>query len=56
MAHSRSPSQRAEHYRDQAAKLRELAERARAGKARDQQLGLADEYERLAASLEVTRY
>jgi hypothetical protein len=56
MAQSRSPAERAEHYRDRAAKVRELAQTAPLGKSRDQLLDLADQYERLAASLEETRF
>jgi hypothetical protein len=56
MAHSASPLQRAQHYRDQVAKLRELAETTPARRARDQLLDLADQYERLAASLEEVRF
>jgi hypothetical protein len=56
MAHSRSPSQRVEHYRDQAAKIRGLAERTPVGRTRDQLLELADQYERLAAGVEVAQF
>jgi hypothetical protein len=54
MLRSGSPRQRAKHYRDHVTRLRELAE-ATSGKARDKLLDLADEYERLAASLEEVR-
>jgi hypothetical protein len=55
MVRSRSSPQRAEHYRDQAAKLRELAETTPASKFRDQLLDLADQYDRLAAGVEESR-
>jgi hypothetical protein len=55
MLRSGSPRQRAEHYRDHVARLRELAE-ASAGKVRDKLLDLADQYERLAASLEEVHF
>jgi hypothetical protein len=56
MMHSGSLSQRLEHYQDQAARLRDMAKDMLAGNVRDQLLDLADQYERLFASLKETRF
>ena len=46
--------ERAAHYRDQATKIREMAEREPLGRVRDSFLALAAQYEDLAKSLRYT--
>jgi hypothetical protein len=46
---------RTEHYQEQAAKLRQMAEAEQNGRLRSHMLRIADEYEKLAASLSVSR-
>ena len=46
-----SNPERAAHYREQAIKLRQMAEAEPPGKIRDQLLDLADQYEGLAKSV-----
>jgi hypothetical protein len=55
MSHFGSPFERAEYYRERAVKLREMAETGSAAHIRERLLDLADQFERLADSVLISR-